>query len=346
MSWYTDLFQPQRQPPPRPVEPAGYDVIRDLLMRKMFELQSNPYGAGAMQGFSNGLLPNAAMGGGNTPGYGQSSGGVPGAPGSGGGFPGGGGGGGMGGGMGGGRPGGGMPQILPPRPVHGDFKAGTRVPLHANSLLSHLARLSGRKHFNATPMPPQQQGNSGKPWYLGHPEMINQWLAQYGIHGGGSDAQGNVGFTGPGGGSYSSSGASHQGAGPGSQSMWLQKLLGFSPTPASPGRPGYMSQFGVNMNPNDYQKVSGVDQAMGAYRNYMYGQKIGQHQSTGQGSFSPRQWGPGELEAAQKSAAGGSSPAAIYGTNASGQVNPHGAAPPQAPQDPNLRGRSPILGGR
>ena len=44
MSGFTDFFQPTPIPGPRPAEPPGFDLLRDMLLRKIFSLQANPYG--------------------------------------------------------------------------------------------------------------------------------------------------------------------------------------------------------------------------------------------------------------------------------------------------------------
>lgn len=69
---FSDFFQGTPvQPPQHNPEPPGFELIRDLLMRKAFGLQSDPYGYMAQQpaGFSTGLINAPAFGGGNTPGY-------------------------------------------------------------------------------------------------------------------------------------------------------------------------------------------------------------------------------------------------------------------------------------
>lgn len=63
MSWLTDLFkQPQLGYSPN-LEPTGWPLLRDMLERKIFDLQANPYGFDPSQGRSmESLLPTGGRG--------------------------------------------------------------------------------------------------------------------------------------------------------------------------------------------------------------------------------------------------------------------------------------------
>lgn len=124
---FTDFFQPQQAPPPQHVpEPAGFDLIRDLLMRKAFGLQADPYTGASPAGFSTGLINAPAFpGGGNVPGYPTSttSGPTP------------------GGGPGGWGPGAGRQTRIVNRPV--GLPPGSRVPINAGGSPSSSGQMSG-----------------------------------------------------------------------------------------------------------------------------------------------------------------------------------------------------------
>lgn len=278
--------QPVSSPVPNP-EPPETTLIRDMLARKSFDLQGDPFGGNQMR--SNSLTPAPAFAGSGYQGpndshffYGDSPFDEPGQQGE------------------------TEPRMRPiqagmparatrtlSRPAghfYDDMSAAKPNRDMRSALMQLLARIKMRNGpqgpsrgqqrvtaphakfdggypsadlpgFDGEIGPSRQElhamalANGGRPPRM---DQLQGWMDK--LPGMGINATANPGqgmtFSGPRGGSYTSTGSSHEGGGPGGQSQFLYSQFGINPK-------GKASGAGFNFDPMAYGKVAGLDYLMG-----------------------------------------------------------------------------------